>query len=727
MKSKIYSSDYMKTATKGQLWIPALLTLGYLMAFPVMTILMLGNWFGTKYLTIDQIGRLYELLWTDGLMSSGFIITSAAALINGINHFWYLYSSRKTDFYHCLPIRRQKIFLHKTVMGIFYYLVPYIIMEFFVICIGAARGFFSLKIMKMALMMTVMHFILYLLFYFATVLVICLTGNILMGALCLTAIFLYGIVLGDLILYYRSVFYRNSYFDEAFGIQKILQEYASPYSLGKNFLYAYSAGEYFSLLAAVLMVTVVLGVLAYAAFVKRPSESAGKPVIYDWVSVIIKFMVVVPCGLGCGLIFYTLPDSGSKVVWWIFGLVFGTVLSHGCLEILYQMDFRKFFAKKHHLVLAGILVIICAVNYKLDLMHFDEYLPDRKEIAAFNADLSGILHYTCVSQTEDGFYKNIGSWTGEETVLTKEDGIGENTWKTLERIISKQKLRNSGVVYMYTYRDTENGWKYALPVKYTLKNGSEVYRKYYLGQEDVYNLLKCLYEEGTLKEKYTSFTSIEDQYLKNVSGTFMDNMYYRLFQEEPQKKLELLNALRADFEEANAEELLGEPCACLEFDYEVPHEPEEYEINISSDGLSYTHLYSEVMVYPTFKRTLAILKETSYPLTVDDLELDYVTVTYWNDDAGNDSYDEIEYTDKEELEALKKAIVPYYLGVHWLKYESDMDVLFYLKGSMDSGSGWLKSEKIPDFVKKRKVEEEKGQLPSAETAGIEEMDVETAG
>ena len=39
--------------------------------------------------------------------------------------------------------------------------VPYLVMEFFAICIGAMRGFFSLHLMKLAFLMMVFHLMLY--------------------------------------------------------------------------------------------------------------------------------------------------------------------------------------------------------------------------------------------------------------------------------------------------------------------------------------------------------------------------------------------------------------------------------------------------------------------------------------------------------------------------------------------------------------------------------------
>ena len=177
----------MKVSSKGLIWIPAFVTIGFLLAFPVTELIMLGNWFGIGYST-DQIGLLYENLWRDGFMITGLLVAGLAALFNGISQFWYLYSPRKIDFYHSLPVKRNRWFWYKTLQSLLYYILPYLVMEFFAICIGAMRGFFSLHLMKLAFLLLIFHLLLYLLFYFTVVLVIALTGHYLMGALLLTAV-----------------------------------------------------------------------------------------------------------------------------------------------------------------------------------------------------------------------------------------------------------------------------------------------------------------------------------------------------------------------------------------------------------------------------------------------------------------------------------------------------------------------------------------------------------
>ena len=79
MKSGIYSSKHIKTESKGQWWIPAILTLGFLLAFPVAELLKLGNWKELKY-TADQMVFLYENLWKDGMAFTGAFVAITAFL-----------------------------------------------------------------------------------------------------------------------------------------------------------------------------------------------------------------------------------------------------------------------------------------------------------------------------------------------------------------------------------------------------------------------------------------------------------------------------------------------------------------------------------------------------------------------------------------------------------------------------------------------------------------------
>ena len=153
-------------------------------------------------------------------------------------------------------------------------------MEFFSVCIGAMRGFFSLHLMKMAFLLLVLHLLLYLLLYFFVVLVICLTGHYLIGALFFVAVMAYGPVLSLLISFCENTFYYT-YTDVLSGIPEILMKMASPIMLAGTFAQRYAQGNYGGVLGLVILLTVVVGVLGYYTYVHRKSERTGKAFIYD--------------------------------------------------------------------------------------------------------------------------------------------------------------------------------------------------------------------------------------------------------------------------------------------------------------------------------------------------------------------------------------------------------------------------------------------------------------
>lgn len=99
MKSKIYSSEYMKSSSKGQRWIPAFAMIAFLLAFPVAELILMGKWNERSY-TQSQLSYLYSSLWSSDFLTMGAAVAAVTAFFAAVSGFWYLYSPRKVDFYH---------------------------------------------------------------------------------------------------------------------------------------------------------------------------------------------------------------------------------------------------------------------------------------------------------------------------------------------------------------------------------------------------------------------------------------------------------------------------------------------------------------------------------------------------------------------------------------------------------------------------------------------------
>lgn len=651
MKSKIYSSRYMKISSKGQVWIPAFAAIGFLLAFPVAELIMLGNWFGMAY-TGDQISTLYENLWRDGFMITGMAVAALTALFCGISQFWYLYSPRKVDFYHSLPVKRSRLFWYKTMQSLLYFFLPYLAMEFISVCIGAMRGFFSLHLMKLAFLLLLYHLLIFLLLYFSVVLVICLTGHPLMGVLALVAVAAYGPILSLLIQLYENAFYYTCAGIQ-YGLTEFLTNYVSPLMLAYTFAGNYAAGTHHRILCFIVVLVLAEGILGYLVYVKRKSESAGKAFAFSWTGEVLRYLIVVPAGLGTGMIFYLLPTETSRNVWWIFGMILGTILTNGIMNVIYHMDFRKFFVHRLQLGAAGILVALFAGIFFFDLTGYDRYIPSLEKIQ--NVEVGFYLidsneNYV-IELTEDGAV----SKRRNETNI----GIDEGIYSCLEKIRDHnkeicQELMGDDFSWMANIYDN-TGRYVRLPVTYQLKSGQEICRYYMTDREVLKEFYQACFEQGTLRKERYSILQLDNKYLRQIKGAFCNGEWYTLFQDNAAKMDQLLDAMRQDIEEADAEVLTGVPCANLTFDFEnVPTVEKIWKMlpgeneSVDLEGIFY--------VFPEFKRTVKLLKETGYPISMEDVDITSVEAVYYIGEEKNTVSSPVVYESKEQLEELKKVL-----------------------------------------------------------------------
>lgn len=704
MKSKICSSKYVKTVSKGKGWIPAFLTLGFLLAFPVVSLLMIGNWRGSGY-TSEQMEFLYENLWKDGFLLTGGFVAVAAAVLNGINGFIYLYSKRQTDFYHSLPVKRSRMFWNRIYTGLVYYLVPYMIMVFLAICIGAARGFFSLKLMGEALALFGIHLIIYLLIYFSVVLILCITGNLLMGIFCMGMLYCYGPGLSLLLGGYRYGFYETYYIEKNYGLIRFLREYISPAGLINQFAEAYQKGEGMRLFMVLLVLTVLLTYLSYVAYLKRPSESAGSPMVYRGAAFIVKIMAVIPCGLGAGYFFYLIPISSMKTFWWIFGLILGTVLSHGFMETAYQMDFHCFFKKKIQLLAAGLIVAACAMVYETDLFHYDSYVPPKEKLASVSVDMNMFSNNmgTYIKEVEDGIYQvgmESADWDLREYSVSGKKEIGDKTYNAFCSIAEKQKER--GKKYEkgdHIVEGTNSDIVFKTGVMYKLKSGKKIYRNYRINAIESQELIQCLYEEENLKDNVLDMLDLGTEYLDEMYFNAADGRGYMIFQEQKEKWAELLEALKKDIEDAGAESFTGIPCCSIQLTYSLPGVMSVSTL-VPGEENRKEYAYSTINVLPEYTHTLSVLEETGYPITLDDIKIKKATVQYY----GKEKEKTAVYEKAEELQKLKDAAVPAGGFYSWLECEEDVSVIFQTEQGYEFYVRLLKN-KIPDFVQKDSEEE----------------------
>ncbi|MBQ7370734.1 MAG: hypothetical protein IJW67_02425 [Blautia sp.] len=715
MKSKIYSSDILKSQLNRSGFIPVLLGVGYLLAFPVAELLMMGNWIHYGY-TKEQVALLSENLYRDGLLITGMIVTVGAAFLIALWNFFYLYSRDKVDYYHSLPVNREHMFIRKLITGLICFLIPYLFMLLLAFAAAGVRGYFQGSMIPLALSMFVKHLIAWFFTYFCTVLILCMTGNVLMGMLSLGGFCLYGPVLSGVVSNLQDTFFRTIPAMDSGWNQVLLR--LTPIMVFVSLTDAkWISWTSFSLLDCVL-VTILFGVFAWFAFIKRPSESTGKSMVYGWFGEVIKFMIAIPSGLGVGLIFSVLEGEGS-LLWWIFGLILGTVIVKGLIEVLYELDFKAFFHKKTELILSLVLAAAIVGICEADPLSVDTRMPSYGKITGIEMEPLASYITTC-RMNEDGTIET--SNLGKELISGSEGKLGRQTYDALSEIV-----KNGGI-------GPADGHASSLELTYRLKSGMRVFRFYKATPEQMQKLLQACFSESDLKEKNYSCLEIDEKYLTSVDACFADEhrvAYYGSGEKtkgsQTETAEELLRAFREDVAEATAEEMTENfPVAKLYFSFlDIP--VKETPGRMIPGEKPKTSVSSEFYVYPTYHRTLAILEKTGYALTgaevLEELQKDYDMKVYVRGyepvSTGYTYYGSYLVAQEADREEIADRMVSEAFDVPWLR---TIDVHIWMTrrdgDTEDGGIRYVLSSKdVPAYVQELMDKVKNGELDQAPTDG----------
>ena len=361
-------------------------------------------------------------------------------------------------------------------------------------------------------------------------------------------------------------------------------------------------------------------------------------------------------------------------------------------------EFSGIFCKKLQLVIAGVLVAACALIFQKDLLHFDSYIPKQEDIASVNLNMMSFDqdYYENVQKTKDGDYEitDANSWAESAMAFTGKNGIGDQTYKALQDIVAGNP-KSEAIDGDYTYYTS---------IKYTLKSGKEIYRKYCIETENLSALVKGLYEEENLKEQKFGFLDLDQKYLKNIGLNDASGKGFSIFQNDPDKIKQLLEAMKKDVDAATAEDFMQAPEVKMDFAYQFPGKQDVNNMIPGNTNANVQYANWIVGIYPSFKNTLAILKETGYPLTVEDLDIEKIMLNYFNDEDGQQ--EDVTYEMPEEIKALKEALTVRYNG--YVDKDSEIYQNIYVSVYTDKGEAvnayGLKTEKLPDFVKEKITE-----------------------
>lgn len=529
--------------------------------------------------------------------------------------FRYMHSKRETDFYESLPIRRQTWF--KTILVSCFAL-------FFVLCAATtgieiaiifSTGYGSLSLLQSMLWNLICMTSAFLISWFTTALAMVMTGHPIIAFLGYGVFASYiPLILANLIPVYCQRFFDTYVYSDNSQIFYYFSPATLIYKM-TNSWYDWKLDEHWTYLIGSLIFIIVIGIVTYLLFLRRPSEAAGRAMAFEKANSVIRFMLVIPLALYAGL-FLDEMSTISSIAWLIFGVIFAAFLLHGIMECIFQFDIKAIISKKKQLLATIVVCLGFVCIFWADFLKYDEYIPDANDVKMVKME-SHLFGYEDARDMERDWLQ--GDLVKDALTVAKE-------------------IRDSEVPSEDEYYYMDH-----ITFTYVMKNGYEVKREYSYDASKASENLNKLFANQDFKDDYCVLYNIDRSNIVSLSiYNGMESMPLKLSEDEMN---ELIDNYLEEYSTLEFSQFLTETAS-----YELIVEY-QYDDHSAAD-----YYY----VYPSFTKTLAFLKEKGI---VNFYESENITLTnmeifdYYQNHKESYEYQSLYISDTNQLNELKQYMI----------------------------------------------------------------------
>ena len=640
MTSRNLFFKLMKEDLKRKLWAIALSFLAFFFWMPVMAAMRItdlhqqyerwianGTTFGVGVTAEMRFqARLLDIVaGTIGFENALTAFTiGTAAIVMALTGFLYLHSRKQMDFYHSIPVRRELIFAAKYLNGILIVVFTYLINLLLTCLILGMNGVEGTVMVKTAVPTVLANIAGYLMIYGLMTIAVVLTGNFFISILGGIVLFAYvpaliALVQGMMHMFFVTVNLRGIDMDHMMLCGSPVSYYVYMIAEGIEAGMEHY-GTILDMAAVSAVVGVVFAVIAMVLYKKRPSESAGKSMAFKITKAPIKIMLVVPITICMSIflwnIYYSIP-------WAIFGFIFGLVVTHCIIEIIYHFEFRKLFANLHHMAISSVIAVAAIAVFRFDLFGYDSYLPERSELEGASICANGLdswIEYGLPKVMEqNGYSWNYimeGEYIANNMNVTDGDLIYALAESGIERAQEAKTRKNANEERDHVYEGT---WT-TLEMGFKLSGGKTIYRNYHVSMTELLDVFDKLYASEEYKIGTSPIMSYEADSIVGIYDFNHGEIGEVTVDAEMLEKL--LCAYKEDYTALTLEERTHEsPITSLRF---LTKGEYDYLHAISYDRMpNYTgafrmedmNMVNFFPVYPSYEKTFALLAECG----VDDL------------------------------------------------------------------------------------------------------------
>lgn len=697
----------------GRLWTLALSLILFFLCFPVATAMLVSTELHVSSYEEDYAGalvrakanlfRAFQALAGPENFFFDFLVITLAVLL-AISAFSYLHQARKTDFYHSLPISRNRLYLLANAGSVFIFAVPYLLFSLTAAGIASAYSGYS-GCFPAALRGFGIRLCWFLLAYSTSVIAVMLTGHPAVALLGILVFFCWGPAVSALGFGLPEMYWRTFYQDTP-AIMSFVEK-TSPVS----WIISENGNTVFRALIA-LPVSFVFFLLGAWLYRMRRSEAAGKAMAFKPTEVPIKALLVIPITI-CGA--SVMQSARSSEAWGIFGGLFSLIVSSCVIEIIYRFDFKKLFDRKWLTVLCGLVSVAVLAGVRLGAPLYDRYIPSDDRIASAGIhlyDLENPYDYTTELVWENG---SLNYSRGSEMDILR-------AMKITDKSLIRELAENGTSFTARADRDLPYTDQTTAIVVYHLTSGRDMVRRYRIELNDAGKAAEQrLYDSPEYKEAF--YPVLRRAASDYVAANYMDlSGYHHIDFPDESTKEALVNAYRKDLLSlTDSVRKSNAPIGGIQFQTKAFREAADYSREHGNTYLGMLNSWQYYPIYPSFAETLSVLESCGVTLNsfFKPENIAQATVEYYGDITGEK---EIFTTDPEEIrEILNSASVCIERLSYTSRLEAETDYTVYLRvrsetvipaESEDLREDYAEGEgrtvrmvfrkgQVPDFVKEK--------------------------
>ena len=517
MTSRNSFFNLLKEDLHRRLWTLILSSLVFFGTFGVAFTMIIQNYVGRYsrgsygYTKAQFVERISSNLCEDfyGFWPWFMAVAIIGAIICAMNGFAYLHSRKQMDFYHSLPVKREKIFAVRLVNGILIYALPYLVGLLYTYVLCLIYGVMTWDLFFCGLFMFVMHLMGYLIVYLAGILAMMLTGKLVIAFFGICIVNLYAPAVYALIWVLKDTFFITSYNSNMdFDIAVTATRWFSPAGYYVSLVKMLEDGGKFWLeFLGFIVFAAALIALNLWLYKKRASEKADTAMAFPVTEPVVRIMIAVPVGVLAGMLFFAIQyDYGfaTSVFWLVFGGLLGGFLCHGIIEAFYKGDIKKCLSHKVQMLVTMVLAAVIPLAFMFDIFGYDSYLPQKKDIKNM-AVISSEMRFGGSYFDENGWSSPV-DYALENMEVTNIDAMYELVEILAEDAGKHRAERFFDYGYYHVTAEgvysSESLEKYNptnFIIRYTLKDGSEVIRQYEYNYYAVMDLLEQIYNDNEYK------------------------------------------------------------------------------------------------------------------------------------------------------------------------------------------------------------------------------------